>query len=260
MESTGYIEIYVSGTKGNIELTPDNYDIRELMAIIENIEHLIYPGDKRNRPTISYQIEQGSVRHIFKTSMQAVIGFNAVLGKIDHEKNIDFLEINSGKALEHLQEVAVKADYAFTIKTSLPNSNYVQINKTTNYYRPKAIWVDAEFYFYGKIINAGGRNKAKLHVLTETGIIVINTPVSFFENLEENILYKKEYGIRATGKQHSVTGEVDSSTLKFVELVDYQPEYDETYLNLLKEKAKKNWLNDINPDAWLREIRGGYDA
>ena len=73
------------------------------------------------------------------------------------------------------------------------------------------------------------------------------------------MLYKK-FGIRATGKQHSETGEIDSSTLKFIELVDYQPKYDEQYLKSLRNKAKKSWLSNINSDNWLNEIRGMYDA
>ena len=53
MEKTGSIEIKITGLKGNLDLTPENYDIRELMAMLENAESLIFPGDKRNRPTIS---------------------------------------------------------------------------------------------------------------------------------------------------------------------------------------------------------------
>ena len=79
------------------------------------------------------------------------------------------------------------------------------------------------------------------------------------ENYEENLLYKS-FGIRATGKQNSETGEIDKSTLKFVELIEYHPQYDEQYLKSLRDKAKKNWLESINPDNWLNEIRGGYDA
>ncbi len=47
-------------------------------------------------------------------------------------------------------------------------------------------------------------------------------PIRFLEPYDENLLYKT-FGIRATGKQHSETGEVDTSTLKLIELVDYQP-------------------------------------
>ena len=260
MEKIGFIEIRITGSKGNLDLSPDNYDIREIITILENAENLLYPGDKRDRPNISYKIEEGSVKHILKTSIQYIIGFNAIIGQVNQVQNIDFLDLGTAKAFENIQDIATKRNYVFSIKTSLDNSNEVKVDKTTSYYRTEAIWVDAEFYFYGKITNAGGKGKTNLHILTDEGSFIVQTPISFFENLEENIIHKKPYGIRATGKQHSETGEIDTSTLKFIELVDYQPKYDELYLKALRDKAKKSWLGSINPDTWLKEIRGGYDA
>lgn len=260
MDKIGFIEIRITGSKGNLDLSPDNYDIREIISILENAENLLYPGDKRDRPNISYKIEEGSVKHILKTSIQYIIGFNAIIGQINQVQNIDFLDLATAKAFENIQDIATKRNYVFSIKTSLDNTNEVRVDKTTRYYRTEAIWVDAEFYFYGKITNAGGKGKTNLHILTDEGSYIVQTPISFFENLEENIIHKKPYGVRATGKQHSETGEIDTSTLKFIELVDYQPKYDELYLKALRDKAKKSWLGSIDPDKWLKDIRGGYDA
>ncbi len=211
MEKIGFIEIRITGSKGNLDLSPDNYDIREIITIIENAENLLYPGDKRDRPNISYKIEEGSVKHILKTSIQYIIGFNAIIGQVNQVQNIDFFDLGTAKAFENIQNIATKRNYVFSIKTSLDNTNEVRVDKTTRYYRTEAIWADAEFF-------------------------------------------------RATGKQHSETGEIDTSTLKFIELVDYQPKYDEKYLKELRDKAKRSWLGSIDPDKWLKEIRGGYDA
>jgi hypothetical protein len=256
----GFIEIRITGSKGNLDLSPDNYDIREVISMLENAENLLYPGDKRDRPNISYKIEEGSVKHILKTSIQYIIGFNAIIGQISQVHNIDFLDLDSAKAFENIQDIATKRNYVFSIKTSIDNSNEVRIDKTTRYFRTEAIWADAEFYFYGKVTNAGGKDKANIHIYTEEfGTVRIQTPISFLEQYDENLLYKT-FGIRTIGKQHSETGEVDTSTLKFIELVSYEPKYDEQYLKALRDKAKKSWLNSISPDNWLKEIRGGYDA
>lgn len=260
MENIGFIAISITGSKGNLELSPDSYDIREVMAILENAENLLHPGDKKDRPTISYKIEAGSVKHIFKTSIQYIIGFNAIIGQVNRVQNIDFLDISTAKAFENIQGIAVKHSYVFSIKTSLDNTNEVKVDRTTRYYRTEAFWADAAFYFYGKVTNAGGKDKANIHVLTEElGTVRIQTPISFLEQYNENLLYKT-FGIRATGKQHSETGEIDTSTLKFIELIGYEPKYDEQYLKTLRDKAKKSWLGNINADNWLTEIRGGYDA
>lgn len=260
MEKFGFIEIRVNGSKGNLDLSPDNYDIREIIAILETAEDLIYPGDKKDRPVISYKIEKGSVKHIFKTSLQYIIGFNAILGQIDFLKTIDFLDLPTAKAFENIQGIAAKRDYKFTVSTSVENSNNLEVSKNTNFVRTEAIWADAEFYFYGKITNAGGKDKANIHLLTDDlGMLRIQTSISFLEQYSDNLLYKP-FGIRASGKQHSETGEIDSSNLKFIELVDYQNRFDDDYLESLINKASKNWKEIPDKNSWLKEIRGSYEV
>lgn len=46
----GFIEIRITGSKGNLYLPPDNYDIREIISMLENAENLLYSGDKKDRP------------------------------------------------------------------------------------------------------------------------------------------------------------------------------------------------------------------
>lgn len=256
MEKVGYIEIRVSGNKGNLDLTPDAYDIREVVSIIEHAEHLLFPGERKDRPLISYKIEEGSVKHIFKTGIQAIIGFNAVLGTITTSGNIDFLDVSSAKAVEAFQETALKRDYSFSISTSLEETSILKINTATNFVRNSAYWADAEFYFYGKITNAGGKEKANIHLVTdEYGTIVIQTPQKFLADSEENLLYKT-FGIKAKGKQNTETGEIDKHSLKFDDLINYTTIYDEKYLDKLRDKAMK-WLGD--KEDWLGDIRG-YNA
>jgi len=253
----GYIEIRVTGKKGNNPITPDSIDISEIRAMLEQAEHLLFPNEKTNRPPITYAMEEGSVKHIFKTALHAIIGFNAILNHINENNTIDFLSLNASKAIESFQNLAVKRDYAIQIKTSVQNSPVLTIDKTTHFYRNTSLWVDAELYFYGKIIDAGGKDKANIHIVTDDlGRIKVETPIEFLEKQEQNILYK-EYGVRALGKQNAETGEIDTNSLKIVELISYSRDYDEEYLNGLRQKAK--WLKSINPDQWLNEIRG-YDA
>lgn len=258
MDKIGFIEIRIKGSKGNFDLIPDNYDIREVISVLENAERLLFPNEKKDRPIISYKIEEGSVKHILRTSIQYIIGFNAILGQITENQSIDFLDLPTARAIEDFQNTAIKKDYGFFIKTSVPNSNEIKVDRTTRYFRSEAIWAEAEFYFYGKIINAGGKDKANIHLLSEDlGVVRIETPVDFLEKYEHNMLYRS-FGIRAFGTQHSETGEIDRSTLRFVELIEYEPKYDEVYLNSLRSKAS-NWLKKIDADAWLKEIRGSYE-
>lgn len=53
MEKTGFIEIRITGTKGNLDITPDTYDIREVITVLEQVEGLLFPADRKDRPTLS---------------------------------------------------------------------------------------------------------------------------------------------------------------------------------------------------------------
>jgi hypothetical protein len=256
MENMGQIEICVSGLDENTELRPDNYDINDTMAILKCAEDLLCPEGNHSRPLISYSILPGSVRHVFTTSEERVAEFNATIGQVNQSGNIDSLTSRMALAIETLQDVSMKKGYAFDISTSLNNSNRVRLDANTSFRRREDAWVDAEFYFYGKITDAGGKDKANIHVLTnELGLIHVQTPIDFLEQYESNILYKV-MGIQATGKQHAHTGKIDPSSLKFLRLIDYQPEYDENYLNGLKERVRQSWPSSFDADSWLNEIRG----
>lgn len=259
MEKLGDIEFRVIGKSGNQELMPGNYDIKHIASLLQNVEDLLFPNNKKGRPLITYDIQEGSVKHVFKTTIQTIISFSAILNQVNENQSIDFLDLKTARAFEDIQNLSIQKNYEFQIKTSLKESCELRISPNTKYYRTENIWVDAEFYFYGVLKDAGGKNKANIHLDTEDyGYLTIDTSEDFLKEHEENLLYKN-FGVRAKGKQNIETGELDTKTLKLLELINYDPKFDASYLNKLISKAKKNWKG-INPDEWLNNIRGTYEA
>ncbi|MGB3343137.1 MAG: hypothetical protein WBA61_04435 [Aequorivita sp.] len=259
VEKIGEIEIRVVGKSGNHDLSPDNYDIKHIAAILQNVEDLLYPNNKKDRPIITYNIQEGSVRHIFKTTIQAVIGFSAVLTQVQANESIDFLELKTARAIENIQNLSRQKNYEFQIKTSLNDYSELTINPFSQFFMTENTWVDAEFYFYGVLKDAGGKTKANIHLDTQDyGYLSIETGEEFLKEREENLLYR-QFGVRVSGKQNIETGEIDTRSLSLIELIDYNPKYDKAYLNSLIKKAKKGW-KDIDPDEWLLGLRGGYEA
>ena len=240
-------------------MSPSNYDIKDLMVVLEQAESLLFPNSKKERPTISYDIQEGSVKHVLTTALQVILGFNAVLAEVQQSNySIDFLESPTAKALIAFREIAQKQDVIFEISTSLENSSRIEVSKNTEFIRSEEIWVEAEFYFYGLIIDAGGKQEANIHLDTkEHGVLKINTDKKLLESYESNPLYKR-YGIRAKGKQNTSTGEIDKASLKLVQIIDYNPAFKEDYINGLISKAQKSWVGVTDADEWLSNLRGGY--
>ncbi|MEZ5422134.1 MAG: hypothetical protein R2682_03440 [Pyrinomonadaceae bacterium] len=256
MERTGKIEIRVFGKRGNVEITPETYDIKDIISVLQDAEHLIFPDARRGRPTISYSIEKGSVRHVFTTALQVVIGFNAILLNIEAQNySIDFLESPTAKAFESLQESAKKHDLRYEVSTSLPETGSISIDRDTTFIRSDEIWVDAEFYFYGLVTDFGGKDKANIHLdTTEAGNLKIAADKTVLREYELNPLYKP-YGIRATGKQNIGNGEIDKNSLRLIEIIDYRHRADEDYLDRLIKKASESWKGVTNANDWLSQNR-----
>ncbi len=257
MEKTGHIQINITGRKGNFDLNPDNYDIREVIEVLQHAEKLLFPNAKKDRPTISYEIAEGSVKHIVKTTLQAVIGFNALLAQIKADNfSIDFLESPTARAFEFFQNEAQKNNYEYEIGTSISDESKIIINKYTKFIRSEEVWVDAEFYFYGTIVDAGGKGKANVHLDTkEFGLLKIEASKTLLTNYENNPLYKP-YGVRAKGKQNIKSAEIDKNSLQLIDIIDYNPAFKEDYIKALIKKAQKSWSDVADADEWLQNLRG----
>ncbi|RYD72106.1 MAG: hypothetical protein EOP84_23750 [Verrucomicrobiaceae bacterium] len=255
MDALGDIEIRIEGSVGKQKLTPSLVDIDEIREILNQAAGLMFPTARRSeRPLISYQITEGSVHHKFRTVMQSVIGFGAVIAEIDSQGHIDFLHERSAVAIESLQHLAVEKDYMITISA---NDNRLVLNRNTHYVRNAKLWVDAEFYLYGELTNAGGKSSPNIHLDTEEfGTLRISTNKEYLKDADKNLLYKK-FGIRVNGKQNLQNFEMDRRSLTFVDMFDYDTDYSDAYLDALVKKAAPAWDDVPDADRWLAEIRGG---
>ena len=258
MDALGEIEIRVEGRVGGKALSPDLVDIDEIREILSQANDLLFPGVRRGqRPLISYEIEEGSVRHRFRTLMQTVVGFGAVLAQVDSGSQIDFLHERSAVAIETLQQLAIEKDYVVTLSA---NEGHLRIDRTTHYVRDEKLWVDAEFYVYGELVNAGGKSSPNIHLDTEEfGVLRIATDKGILKDVDANLLYRR-FGVRVAGRQNLLTFEMDRNSLSFIELFDNDAPYSEAYLDGLLQKAAPAWESIPNADTWLDEIRGTAHA
>lgn len=255
-EKKEYIDIHISGKNGGIAVAPANYDISELKEILTYAESLLYPNSLRTeRPIISYEMKEGSVIHRFWTSLQGVLAFSAVMSIIAESKSLDGLELKTAEAVESIQKVAREKDYTIEFSSSRSDDVRLSITAETDFKRTEKLWAESEFYFYGKVQSAGGKTDAAIKIdVKGKGLLTIATEKELLENMENNLLYHN-YGVRAKGRQNIATGEIDRHSLVLVSLIDYEPKFDENYLNGLIKKASPAFKG-IDVDELMNELRG----
>ena len=255
-EQREYIDIHISGKNGGIAVEPANYDISELKEILTYAENLLYPNSSRTeRPTISYEMKEGSVIHRFWTSLQGVVAFSAVMSIVAESNSLDGLELRTAEAVESIQKVAREKGYDIEFSSSRSNGVKLSITAQTDFKRTEKVWAESEFYFYGKVQGAGGKTDAAIKIdVRGKGLLTIATEKGILEGLENNLLYHN-CGVRAKGRQNIATGEIDRHSLVLVSLIDYEPKFDENYLNGLIKKASPAFKG-IDVDELMNELRG----
>ena len=249
----------ITGKNGSQDLSPDNFDIAQIKVLFDSVESLLFPDvkSKKNRPIISYQMRAGSVVNVFRTSLQSVLTMSAIISAIGRDNgSIDRLETNSAIAIESLQSFAVRNNYTIEISTSDTPKNQLIVSPYTNFIRHQNVMVDVEYYYYGTLVDAGGKDRANIHLDTkEAGLLTIKAEKDYLSGIEGNPLYRK-FGARVKAKQNIMTLDIDKSTLELVELIDYNPRFDSAYLDELIAKASPRW-QAVDGAAWIRELRGG---
>lgn len=254
MYETGNIEIIINGKRKGRQISPAMYEGGEFISLLIMSEKLF---GNQHPELITYIINSDSIRNYFETSLSYVKVFNSILEKISANASLEGIDEPQAEAIEQLQWDAVRQGASITIKTSEDNTAIVRIDPTTDFRRNHPIWVDTQVYLYGEIIDAGGKDNPHIHLNTDKGVITLHTSKAFLQQFDKNLLYKK-FGVRVAARQDAVSGETDYSSAQVLEIIEYEPKYDEKYLNNLIEQATPHW-DGVNVDTWLREVRGNYD-
>ncbi len=236
-------------------MTPETYDITLMHSVLEYAIALLDLDKRKERPITSYHIESGSVSNVFTTSKQKAIEFASVLALVASTSSIDELDAKTAVAFEGLQKFAIQNNFNVDVFTSESKEHVIHITPSSYFKRTESLWADAEVYYYGTLVDAGGKNKSNIHLDTPDGLIMIDADKGLLTSIEGNPLYRK-FGVRATAKQNIITGDIDRSSLKLIEIIEFEPKFDSKYLEKKMDASTPVW-SGIDADVFLHKIREG---
>jgi len=251
VEKIGYIEIRV--TNKDNTLSPKDIDINEIKDFMSNVESFLYPdrNEKKNRPHISYELEEGSAKHKFFLPITAVILFNGLTSEIKKRNNLDFLEHKRQSIIDKFQKRAIKDGYVIELNNSISEESTLVIDHSTNFEMKAPIFYESEFYLYGEIYQEGGKNP-NLHISTKKeGNLTISATKEQIMDGEKKTY--KPYGVKVRGKKSFEDGSL--TDLKLVGFIRYEPVFNKPLLEKAIERASINLSKITNVDTWLDDIR-----
>ena len=253
MENTNYIEIIFEGNKGSEKLTPLNYDIKEVKKFLDVVELFF----EKDRGTITFAIEAGSVKHKLFVPIAFAVMFNASVAFINNGEESKVPQ-NLMNGFRKLSDICRQSNYEATIKTSVSNTNLLRVDKDTKFKNTSNNIVMTEFNFIGEIVDAGGKSNPNIHLDTaEYGVLTIKSDKEYLSNFSENLLYKK-FSVMAQGLADLQTGEPDKTTLQLISMQEFNPVYNEAKFADHFRQTSSNWNNVEDIDSWLDLVRG-YD-
>jgi hypothetical protein len=259
MDLSGHISITIRGKTEKGSINPKDVDIAETKELLSDVELLLYPSksERDERPKVSYEVKEGSVKNIFHVVTAKAIMFNALMAEVSTRGNLEILDSKQAAIIDKWQRKAYTSNLTYSISSSVaPNIEVLKITKESQFIAPKSNWVNTSVYLYGKIFEEGGLNRVNLHILTEKfGKLAVKATEEQLTTGENKLF--KIYGVWAKGKQNIESGELKD--LELLDFITYQPEYDELVLQKAIKRASKNWKNIKDKDAWLSNIRGGVN-
>jgi hypothetical protein len=259
MDTTGYISITITGKTSDGNLNPKDIDISETKELLTDVEALLFPtkAEKEERPKVSYEVKEGSVKNIFFIPAAKAIMFTALMSEVNKRGNVDLLESKAAAVIDKWQKKSYSTGRQYEITSSVsPDNPFVRINRESQFIAPQTDWVNTSLYLYGKIFEEGGLNKVNLHILTDRyGKLVVDATEEQLTSGANKLF--QVYGLWVKGKQNLQTGFLKDLVL--IDFLTYQAEYDELVLNKLIDKASENWKKVKDKDAWLSDIRGGVN-
>lgn len=256
METTGYISLTITGKTADGSLNPRDIDIAETKELLADMETILFPtkAEKDDRPKVSYEVKEGSVKNLFHLSLAKVIMASALMTEVGKQGSTDLLEPKAAAIFQKWQQKAYITGRQFVLSSSVAaDKPLVTVNKETAFIAPPTDWVVTSLHLYGKIYEEGGLNRVNLHILTDR---YGKLPVKATEEqltTGDNKLFKI-YGLWVKGKQNIASGELKD--LELVDFLTHDPNYNEASLQKLIKKASANWKKIKDKDAWLKDVRG----
>jgi len=235
-----------------------NVDILTLHQFMGDVITLIQ-GDHNRSDFINAPVEitDGSVKI---RSFLSTILLSSLLSDIEHLKSSRDLDAISPKRAEvfskwgkKAQSIKSKFEYSLMAEhVDLEDRKLFLINAESGFrHRQKDLWVKAEKYLTGKVVDAGGKNKPNIHLVLPSGVTVMIGATE--QQLKGQPYIYENMTFNVSAKEHLKTGEIKDAVL--LDAVEASKEIDEDELKLLWSKGEEAWKDVESANQWVESLR-----
>lgn len=130
---------------------------------------------------------------------------------------------------------------------------FTTIDARSDFKQSADVWVLVEKYLDGKIVDWGGKTKASVHLVLDSGkSLVVAATQQLLAQERENRLYRPAL-LHVTAEENLRTGELRNLNLRSFGM--HRPTYDESEFRQMVQKGTAAWADVLDSTQWVESVR-----
>lgn len=255
MKEIKTIDIILEGEYEGTGISPSVVDISYLKDLLSDVEVLFRPDPKMRKEKISIGFSEGSLKMSVNAAAPLVDAFVTEINSLGTMQSFMGLHPRRAKVLKKWHARTLQDRISFNFGLSEGDWKF-QLSEATPIVAVQDHWVSTEKYLFGEVANIGGVKSPNLHLRTkEYGTVLISIRRDEVKEDSENRAYKN-YLIRISCEENLTDAKIRNC--KFLEWVDYYPEFDPKALDESIAAGEQAWGHVADSAKYIRNLRG-YD-
>ena len=258
MNNRPKIEFVLRDKVDGVEITPATIGLSRFNEFNQQVEAFIAGSGHLKLDGVHPTVASGSYKLIVGLTLAVAAALEPDLRALQRQDGLGEIDARRADVVAKWQARAKgKPDVRYTIRPSGIQAGTIELSTATDYrageYDP---WVKVEKYFFGTVLDMGGKKSANVHVQLEgtDQIMVAATSQDYLRQQKTNLLYHKVL-VRIEAQQHHRTGQLRN--LRLISFEDYRPRFDEAALDRFADAGSSAWKDVASPGKWVTKLRGG---
>jgi hypothetical protein len=253
MEPKNSLKLAVSDRVDDVELGPSHVPLALLGEFQKEVAEFLRGASKDvDASKVIVSIEPGSLAFVV-TGLLAASGLWKDLNYLEHSHSIAQIDSKRAKVIMKWQAAArANPDRKYKLVNST-GETVLTVTADSEFRRSDDVWLQAEKYVFGTIVDMGGAKNPNIHVKIDDGrTLTVSASQDQLSESEKNRLYRQEL-LHVSAQENMLTGELRN--MRLIAFQSYKPRFDEAEFDEMVARGTRAW-SDVDDD-WLELFRNG---